>query len=919
MTTHRLARGCLAAVAVAWGATGPAALAQRNASGLPAPRLFQVAPPGAKAGTSVDVVVAGRHLEEPERLVFSHPGIRAEFVPPPAPVIDPKTKKPKPAANALPADHYRFKVTVPADVPLGLHDVRLVNRWGVSNPRAFAVGDLNETAEKEPNNDVDQAQKVELNTTINGTIQSPTDVDYYAFRAAKGQRVVVSCLASSIDSRLQPQVEVYDRGDRQLASNRAYAGYDALADFTAPEDDEYQVRVFQFTHNFRQPIPGNMPPGSSDYFYRLSITTAPWIDAVMPSVVEPGKAATVTVFGRNLPGGALDQSAVADDVVLEKATVTVTAPVDGRGKLAYPGFVGPARGWQDGFELRLRNASGSSNPFLVGLARAPVVRDAGGNDTPEKAQPVALPCEIAGQVSKRRDRDWFSFAAKRGESWNFEVVSNRLGAPTYMTMLLRDAAGKSELYESPLNENMNLLPRKFFSRSEDPPAYRFTAPADGTYQLLVASRAGDTLFGARHTYAVRILRDEPDFRLVALSASSESPDAPTVPAGGHQAFTVIANRSGGFAGDVELSVEGLPAGVICPRQVLGGSVRKTTLVLTAAPGTAPWAGEVRIKGTAMVNGATLVREARPASIVWPMQPNTNSPALSRLDRAQWLAVRGQAPFTLTPSLAKADRAPALLAAGVVGGRSISVLTSVVAVGCAVAARPSGKDTDEPAELLQGDRGTLKLKVQRLWPEVKAPIQVSLMQPQNRPGAELPVNLRFNNNQPLVANPGQAEVSLPVTVGSDVPPGVYNVVFRGQTQVPYNKDPKAKARPNTVVAQPSAPLVLSVAPRTLAQLSLSANAANVRPGGQAVVVVRVQRRFGYQGEFKVRLVLPKGDGGIFADEVTLPAGKDEVQFPVRASVQATPGRSASVLVRATALWNGRTPTVHEARLNVNVVK
>ena len=53
----------------------------------------------------------------------------------------------------------KFKVTIPADAPLGIHDVRLVNKWGVSNARAFVVGDLPEVLEKEPNNDVDEAQR----------------------------------------------------------------------------------------------------------------------------------------------------------------------------------------------------------------------------------------------------------------------------------------------------------------------------------------------------------------------------------------------------------------------------------------------------------------------------------------------------------------------------------------------------------------------------------------------------------------------------------------------------------------------------------------------------------------------------------------------------------------------------------------
>jgi hypothetical protein len=582
------------------------------------------------------------------------------------------------------------------------------------------------------------------------------------------------------------------------------------------------------------------------------------------------------VYGRNLPGGKPDPAAVLDDAVLEKATLTVTAPADGKGKLGYTGAAPPAMAWQDGFELRVRNAAGSSNPFLLGLARAPVVAEAANNDTPEAAQQVSPPCEIAGRVEKRRDRDWYSFTARKGESWNIEVLSNRLGAPTYMTILLRGADGKSELYESPLNDSMSQYENKFFTRSEDPPAYRFTAPADGKYQLLVASRAGDTLFGPRHTYAVRITRDEPDFQLVAVPGEDESPEAPQLGQGGREALTVLVNRTGGMTGDVELSIDGLPAGLTCPPQPLNGNVRRTSLVVAAAADAAPWSGEVRVKGTATIHGQKVVREARPAGIVWPVQPQQNTPTFSRLERALWLAVRDKAPFALTPTI------------------------------------------DRP-EVTQGDKATIKLKLDRHWPDVKAAVQVGLMQAQNRPGSELPQNLRLNNNQPVNVEAGKGEASVGVTVGNDVPPGVYNVVFRGQTQIPYAKDAKAKQRPNIFVVQPSAPLALTVLPKSLAQLSLSTNTATVKAGGQGEVVVRVQRRFNFDGEFKVQLELPKGAAGVEAAEVVIPAGQNEAKLVLKAPADAKPGGRNNLVVKATALFNGKTPTVHEAKLNVNVVK
>lgn len=873
MTTHRL----LGALVLGLSLAGLIQAQNRQPSGMPAPRLYVVAPAGGKVGSTVEITVTGLNLEDPEKVVFSNPGLKAELVPTPPPVIDPKTKKPKAGAPKL--TEAKFKVTIPAGTPLGNHDLRVVNKWGVSNPRVFQVGDLNEVAEVEPNNDLEapnKPQRVELNTTVNASFNQPSDVDYYVFKATKGQRVVVSVLSSTIDSRAQPAVELYDARGRQLGENVFYRGDDALVDLTAPEDGDYHVRVFQFTHTFRTAVMAGSTGGGTDNFYRLSISTAPWIDSVVPSVIEPGKTVNVTVYGRNLPGGKLDPSATVDGVALEKATVSVTAPADGVGKLKYSGRVLPSVGFMDGFELRLKNASGSSNPFLIGLARAAVTLDTGDNDSPEKAQAVTLPCEIAGVIEKRNDNDWYRFTAKKGDTWSIKVISHQLGAPTFMTISLRNPKTMADLYEAPLEPNTTIFPRRFFRRTEDPMAYKFTAPDDGEYQLLVTSRASGTMYGPRHTYAVRITKDEEDFKLVALGEEEYVPSVTTVPAGGSQAFNVIIDREGDFGADVELTVEGLPPGVTCPPQVLSGNVRETTFVLTAAPSAAPWAGPVRIKGTATIDGKKVVREARSASIVWPVQPQGNIPTMSRLDHETWLAVRGAPVFVLTPTIDKATLVP-------------------------------------------GDKAVVKLKLDRKLAEAKAPVSTSVMQVQNRQGSELPTNLRFGNNAAVNIAPGQAEGTFAVTVGNDVPPGTYNVVFRGQSPVPFNKDPMAKARPNVNAVAVSAPLTVTVLPKALATLSVSTPNPTVKIGQQTEVVVRVARLHRFTGEFKVQLVLPPGAQGVEAAEVTIPANATEAKLLIKAPAGAAPGGRANLVVKATALWNGKVPTTHETKINVNVTK
>jgi hypothetical protein len=829
----------------------------RPGSNLPAPRLMTVLPPGGKIGSSVEVTFTGADLEEPQQLLFSHPGIKAEPLaapqPPPA-KPDPKTKpqpaKSKPVIN-------RFKVTLATNVAPGIHDVRFVNKWGVSNPRAFVAGDLNEVLEKEPNNDVEQAQRVEINSTVNGSMANPTDVDYYVFAGKKGQRVVFSCLASSIDSRFHAGLEVYDSKGRQLASGRHYNNNDALTDCILPDNGDYYVRLFHFTHT----------QGGAEHYYRLSISTAPWIDAIFPCAVEPGKTTSVTVYGRNLPGGKLDASAVAEDRVLEKITVPVTAPSWNGGTgvppVAFSGSVTPKMAAIDGFEFRLRNDSGWSNPFLIGLARAPLVLDNGNNDTPETAQEVPVPCEIAGHVEKPRDRDWCSFTAKKGQAFLIDILSDRQGAPTYPYFMLRNDKG----YLKESDDNPDGLSLKFYVRSEDPQAFHFVAPEDGKYQLLVSSRLADTVTGPRHFYRVRITPPQPEFHLVALAFGEYRPAGTTVLAGGQQAFTIFALRQDGFAGDINLRVEGLPTGVTAAPQTIGGNVRTASLVLSAANGAAAWTGPIKIVGAAAIGGKEMVREARPASIVWPLPQGVAIPTISRVDRSIMLAVRPGAPYSLAANL------------------------------------------DKPA-LVQGEKGTLKVKLTRHSPDFKNPLTVLAIP------AELPPGLSINNNQPITIAPNATEGTLPINVPPNLPPGAYNLVLRTETQMPYNKDPMAKQKPNTLVVLPSAPATLTVLPKAVANLSLSTPNATVKTSKEAEVVVRVNRLYGYNGEFKVQVVLPPGAKGAQIGDVVIPAGKNEAKLIIKAG--AMPVNLPNLIVRATAMYQGHA-TTHEVKLNVNVVK
>jgi hypothetical protein len=844
------------------------AFAQPPANALPNARLLTVVPAGGRAGTTVEVSFTGTDLEDPKTMLVSHPAVKVTPVIPPAapsPKADPKKpaakpdpKKPAPSP-APPPPITKFKITIPGNLPVGTYDIRLVGKWGVSNPRAFVVGDLPEIAEKEPNNEVEQAQRVELNSTINGVIAAPTDVDYFVFAGKKGQRVIVSCLSSSIDSRLHPAIEVYDKSGQRLGFNHHYQGADALVDCMLAADGDYFVRLHEYTYT----------QGDGEHFYRLTLSTGPWIDAVFPHVVEPGKSAKVTVFGRNLPGGRADPSARVLGTVIERTTAVVNVPSDPAAlvRLNYSGRLTPTSSAQDGFEFRVTSGGRTSNPCLLTYARAPVTLDNEANDTPQTAQEVTLPCEICGRIEKKHDRDWYRFSARKGDVYMIEVYSERLGAQTDMYFTLRNPATKQEFGE--FDDNADVLnPTKFFTQTTDPQPYRFVVPVDGKYQLMVSSRDADVRSSPRQLYRVRITAEQPDFRLIAMPANDTQPDSVRLLPGGHQYMTVLAWRLDGFNGPIQLSPEGLPAGVSCSPQVIPAGLRQVSVVLSSSLTSVVGVHEIKVVGRAEIGGQTVIREARPATITWPVNPGQGIPAITRLDRGLFVSIGEKAPFALSGVL------------------------------------------DHPA-IVQGDKANLALKLARLWPDFKTPLQAT--------GLDITPNVLINNNQPMTLNPGKDEASFPVVIQPGAAPGDYTLVLHATAPVPFSKDPMAKNKPAVTVVQSSTPIPLTIVPKQVASLALANGNLSTKPGSQQELVVRFSRMYDYKGEFKVQVVFPPKTLGITADEVIVPAGKDEARLVVRVGRDAPVGSRPNLVVRALALVNGKYPTTHEAKFNLNVVK
>ena len=314
----------------------------------------------------MDVTITGGDLDGSNKLFFSNKGIT---------VTQKKDDKGKVLAN-------QYTVTIAKNVPVGIYDVQVGGgQFGISNVRAFAVGDLPE-AKTTAGTSGDKAMEIKVGTTINGQAVA-RNYSFFKFTLKKGQRILVECQAPAIDSKMAPVLVIQNAGGLELERNR----FGESLDFTADADGDYFTAIHDFTYG-----------GGAEHMYRLTVSQRPYIDFIVPPVGKPGSNAQYTVYGRNLPGGQ-DSGLMLGGKQLQKKMVTINLPGDAaaRVNIACSTPVGPMGAGFDGVDYRLPSAAGVSNPVRIHFAGDNVIPEAGAaNDQPESAQKLLVPCEYVG-------------------------------------------------------------------------------------------------------------------------------------------------------------------------------------------------------------------------------------------------------------------------------------------------------------------------------------------------------------------------------------------------------------------------------------------------------------------------------------------------------------------------------------------
>jgi hypothetical protein len=146
-----------------------------------------------------------------------------------------------------------------------------------------------EQREIEPNNKLEQAQKITIPCTLNGRIDPAGDEDQFEFIAQKDERLIFQVQSASLGFPLDALLKVKDATGKQLAENDDHDGsQDPLLLWAAPTDGAYFLSISDRTRS-----------GGIDFVYRLEVKH-PWPDfkATIDNHacrVEPGKTAEMKV------------------------------------------------------------------------------------------------------------------------------------------------------------------------------------------------------------------------------------------------------------------------------------------------------------------------------------------------------------------------------------------------------------------------------------------------------------------------------------------------------------------------------------------------------------------------------------------------------------------------------------------------
>jgi len=200
---------------------------------FPSPVLTSISPLEGKPNSTIELTLRGTDLDGPQAILIGDRSIG----------ISSTTK---------------VSIPLPADLSVGVYDLRFVGRYGVSNPRVFEIITLDAVESSGANIKPEKAQRVALNSVIQGNFKSASP-HWFTIDLKKGQHLTASFDGVRFDTRTELLATLSAATGRELAHMRG-----GVLTFTAQADATYRLRLNELM--FRS---------GDDYGYRLTLSSSP--------------------------------------------------------------------------------------------------------------------------------------------------------------------------------------------------------------------------------------------------------------------------------------------------------------------------------------------------------------------------------------------------------------------------------------------------------------------------------------------------------------------------------------------------------------------------------------------------------------------------------------------------------------------
>ena len=528
--------------------------------------LMSLKPLAVQIGQTTECEVSARYnLHGAYQVFVSGSGVTGEVVPPETkPGEPPPEKKPE-----MPRIKLRF--TAAADAVPGVRSFRVATPQGASTVGTLvAVRDpiIYEAAD---NDTLVKAQAVALPATLCGAIEKGEDVDYFKFTVPAAGGWTFHVQSSRCEDKIHdlqthsdPILTVRNSTGTVLAANDNYFYADPLLYYNFTAAGEYFLEIRDVRYH-----------GNGDWQYVIEANNRPFVTNIYPSRLTPGTATRVQLVGYNLP---------AD------STALVTLPPD----------IPDGPHW---INLPLAGVQANAAPVIV--SRLPEVLEVEtDNNLPAQAQPTAVPSGASGRIGQPGDIDCYVFEAKQGERFSFEVLARRHQSMLDPLLRILNAQGGAVSEADDMNNGRHIY--------ADPFLENWTAPADGKF--VIELRDLHQRGGPEYVYHLQVTKSEPYFTLDIDS------DKTLLSPGTAGVIFARVYRKNGFAGEVQLAVEGLPPGVTasCGRILASGN--DGCIVLQAAADAPRSAANVQITGSASLPAADASQPPRQlTAVALPLQ------------------------------------------------------------------------------------------------------------------------------------------------------------------------------------------------------------------------------------------------------------------------------------------------------------